>query len=257
MHGFHGPINVSEGTYRANRPTQDFIDAAAAVGYPEIEDLAALDFNNGVQRGLRYISPDGKRQDTAYRYLHPKLKSDKYPNLHVIVDSQVKRVLFENKKACGIEYRPNPKVLPDATFRTVKAKKLVIVSCGALGTPLVLERSGVGSAKILKKVGIEIVADVPGVGENYQDHHLMAYPYHSNLNEDETLDALVSQRVDVMALIKDNAPILGWNAQDIQYKLRPTESEVNALGANFQAAWDKDYKIHPNRPLVLGALLNM
>lgn len=256
MHGFDGPINVSGGTYRGERSTQDFIEAAAVVGYPEFEDLSALDFNNGVQRSMRYISPDGKRQDTAYKYLHPKLQSDKYPNLHVIVDSQVKRVRFENKKASAVEYRPNPKVLPDAAFRTIRARKMVIVSCGALGTPSVLERSGVGNSKILEQAGVEVVADVPGVGEDYQDHHLMVYPYYSNLNEDETLDALISQRVDPMALVKENAAILGWNAQDVNIKLRPTEAEVSALGADFQDAWAKEYESNPNRPLVLGSLVN-
>ena len=257
MHGFDGPIDVSGGTYRANRSTQDFIEAAAAVGYPDIEDLSALDFNNGVQRSMRYISPDGKRQDTAYKYLHPKLQSGKYPNLHVVVDSQVKRVLFENKKASGVEYRPNPKVLPDAAYRTVGARKMVIVSCGALGTPSVLERSGVGNSKILEKAGVEVVADVPGVGENYQDHHLMAYPCYSSLKEDETLDALISGRTDPMELIKENASILGWNAQDVNIKLRPTQSEVAALGANFQDAWEREFEKTLNRPLVLGSLLLM
>jgi choline dehydrogenase-like flavoprotein len=257
VHGFEGPINVSGGTYRADRSEQDFMQAASEVGYPEIDDLSALDFNNGIQRSMRYIAPDGKRQDTAYRYLHTKLQSGKYPNLHVIVDSQVKRILFENRKASGVEYRANPKVVPDAAFRTIKARRMVILSCGALGTPSVLERSGVGNPKMLEKAGVEVVADVHGVGEDYQDHHLLVYPYISSLNEDETLDALISGRTDPVELIEKNASILGWNGMDINIKLRPTQSEVAAQGANFQDAWNKDYENNLNRPLVLGSLLNM
>ncbi|KAF2676462.1 GMC oxidoreductase [Lentithecium fluviatile CBS 122367] len=256
VHGFDGPINISGGTYRAKRSEQDFIQAAGQVGYPEIEDLAALDFNNGVQRALRYIAPDGKRQDTAYGYLHPRLQSGKHPNLHVVVDSQVKRVLFENKKASGVEFRPNPKVHPDTAFRTVQARKMVIVSCGALGTPSVLERSGVGNPEILKKARVEIVADVPGIGANYQDHHLMIYPYLSSLDENETIDALVGGRVDPVELIKEKDPILGWNAMDITCKLRPTDSDVAALGPEFQEAWDEEFKNEPNKPLALGSLVN-
>jgi alcohol oxidase len=218
--------------------------------------LAALDFNNGVQRALRYIAADGKRQDTASKYLHPRLQSGKYPNLHVVVDSQVKRVLFEDKHASGVEYRPNPKVQPDGAFRTVRARKMVILSCGALGTPSVLERSGVGNPEILKKAGLEVVADIPGVGDNYQDHHLLVYPYLSSLNENETIDALVAGRVDPVELIKQNASILGWNAMDITCKLRPTDSEVASLGPKFQEAWDEEYKNDLNKPLALGSLIN-
>jgi alcohol oxidase len=218
--------------------------------------LAALDYNNGVQRALRYIAPVGKRQDTAYRYLHPRLQSGEYPNLHVVVDTQVKRVIFDHKKASGVEFRPNPKVRPDAAFRTVHARKMVIVSCGALGTPSVLERSGVGNPDILAKAGVEVVADVSSVGANYQDHHLLLYPYLSSLQQNETIDALVAGRVDPVELIKQNAPILGWNAMDITCKLRPTDTEVAALGPNFQKAWDEEFKDEPNKPLALGSLIN-
>lgn len=168
----------------------------------------------------------------------------------------MKRVLFENKKASGVEYRPNPKVHPDAAFCTIQARKMVIVSCGALGTPSVLERSGVGNPEILQKAGVDVVAEVPGVGENYQDHHLLVYPYLSSLNENETIDALVSGRMDPVELIKQNAPILGWNAMDIACKLRPTDSEVAALGPKFQEAWDEEFKNDLNKPLALGSLIN-
>jgi alcohol oxidase len=256
VHGYDGPIVVSEGTYRANRSTGDFIQAAGQVGYPEIEDLSALDYNNGVQPALHFIGTDGLRQDTASKYIHSKIRSGKYPGLRILTDTHVKRVIFEGKKASGVEIRPNPKVQPNGTFSTVRARKMVVVSCGALGTPLVLERSGIGNPEILKKAGIEVVSDLPAVGENYQDHHLITYPYYSSLNEDETLDGLVSGRLDATAAIQSNASILGWNAQDVTGKLRPTDAEVSELGAAFQAVWDKEYKENTNKPLLLTALVN-
>ena len=256
VHGFDGPINVSGGTYRATRSEQDFIQAAGQLGYSEIEDLSALDSNNGVQRAMRYVGLDGKRQDTASRYLRPRLESGNCPNLHVVVDSQVKRILFDLKRASGVEYRPNPKFHPDAASRTVRARKMVIVCCGALGTPSVLERSGVGSPEILEKTGIEVVANVPGVGANYQDHHLVVYPYLSSLNEDETVDALISGRLDVGEQIKQNAPILGWNAMDIIYKLRPTDAEAASLGPQFEKVWEEEFKNEPNKPLASGSLIS-
>lgn len=260
VHGYNGPIIVSEGTYRANRSTRDYIQAAGKAGYPEIEDLSALDYNNGVQSALRFIGTDGQRQDTAFRYIHPKIQSGKYPGLNVLVDTQVKRVIFEGtgKRASGVEFRPNPKVQSNGTFSNVRARKMVIVSAGALGTPLILERSGIGNPDILKKAGIEVVvSDLCAVGQNYQDHHLITYPYYTNLNEEETLDALFSGRLDAGDAIQKNASILGWNGQDVTGKLRPTDEEVAKLGPAFQAVWDEDYKNNANKPLLLTALVNL
>jgi alcohol oxidase len=240
-----------------SRSESDYIQAAEKVGYPEIEDLASLDANNGVQRALRYIGTDGKRQDVASRYIHLKIKSGEYPNLHIVVNSQVKRVIFDNnKRASGVEYIPNPKIHPDAALRTIRAKRLVVVSSGALGTPSILERSGLGNPSILKSAGVDVIADLPGIGENYQDHHLMVYPYHCSLDEHETIDALIGGRLDVGKLISENAPILGWNAMDTTCKMRPTDAEVAALGPEFQKMWDEDYKNDLNKPLALGSLIN-
>lgn len=196
------------------------------------------------------------RQDAAFRYIHPKIKSGQYSNLHVVVNSRIERVVFDEKRASGVQYSPNPKIQPNATLRTVRARKLVIVSSGALGTPSVLERSGLGNPEVLEKVGIDVVADLPGVGENYQDHHLMIYPYYTALYESETLDALGDGRLNVSELIEKNAPILGWNAMDTTCKIRPTDEEVAALGPEFQALWDEEYKDDLNKPLALGSLVS-
>ncbi|PVI01509.1 alcohol oxidase [Periconia macrospinosa] len=252
-HGFDGPINISGGTYRSNRSEDDWVQAAKKVGYPEFEDITSLDANNGFQRALRYIGPDGTRQDVASRYLHPKIQSGEYPNLHIVVNSLVKKVVFDNKRACGVEYESKS----NSTIRTIRARKLVVVSSGALGTPSILERSGLGNPEVLKKAGVsEITADLPGVGENYQDHHLVIYPYYSSLSENETLDALGGGRVDVSQLIQEHAPILGWNAMDIACKIRPSDEEVAALGPAFQELWDEEYKNNLNKPLALGSLVS-
>ncbi|KFY25920.1 hypothetical protein V493_04368 [Pseudogymnoascus sp. VKM F-4281 (FW-2241)] len=263
-HGFDGPIHVSNGTYRASRPETDFIDAAQKCGYPEIKDLQNLDANNGVERWLRYVSPDGKRQDTAHTYLHPKLQdSSAYPKLHVLVEAKVIRVVIDDSgRAVGVEYTPNPDFqaaginLTQHPKRTVKARRLVVVSCGACGTPAVLERSGVGNAKVLERAGVPVVVDLPGVGNDYQDHHLVLYPYRTNLAPDETIDGILSGRTDAAELIAKNDKIMGWNSVDISSKLRPTDDEVSALGPEFQAAWDRDFKNAPNKPLMLMGLVS-
>lgn len=93
------------------------MEAAAALGYPEYKDLQNLDNNNGVERYQKYIGPDGSRQDSAHRYLHPKLQSGDYPNLHVLVEKQVIKVLLDDdKRAVGVEYQTNPKFMANPEF---------------------------------------------------------------------------------------------------------------------------------------------
>lgn len=86
---------------------------------------------------------------------------------------------------------------------------------------------------------------------------LMTYPYYCNVSESETLDGLISGRLDVDEAIRENASILGWNAQDVMGKLRPTDTEVAQLGPKFQEIWNKEYKDHTNKPLLLTALVNL
>ncbi|KAM5384628.1 hypothetical protein ACJZ2D_001373 [Fusarium nematophilum] len=261
-HGSSGPVHVSDGTFRSVNSESQFIKAASQVGWPEVTDLQTLDNNNAMERWLRTVSPEGKRQDTATAYLHDKLSGDHYPNLHVLVESKVVRVLLDNdKRAVGVEYTPNPafqlEVGPTQHPRlTVKARKLVVVSCGACGTPSVLERSGLGDAKVLQRAGVPVKVDLPGVGHEYEDHNLILYPYRTNLQPHETIDRLLRNPGQRQELIDKKDKVLGWNAIDISSKLRPTEADVTALGPEFRAAWDRDFKNSPNRPLMLMGLIS-
>lgn len=261
-HGHDGYVNISKGTHVCTRAENAFIEAAAKLGYPEANDLQNLDSNNAIERYYKYIGPNGRRQDAAHRYLHPKLQSDKYPNLHVLVEKQVLRVLFDGKKAVGVEYQTNPKYLANPEFlstaytarRTVRAKKMVVVSAGANGTPGVLERSGVGDPKVLKKAGVPVVEDLPGVGNDYQDHHLSLWAYRTNLTPRECINGFQDGRFDVEKAIREADELLGTNGMDAQGKFRPTEAEVDALGPEFRKAWDKDFKNLPDKPLMIMAL---
>lgn len=261
-HGHDGPIHVSDGGFRGKYAEDEFMKAAQEVGYPEIEDLQTLDNNNGIQRWQRYVSPDGKRQDTAHRYIHPKLEGGKHSNLHVLVESKVVKVIFdENKRAVGVEYTPNPEFqavigLTAHPVLTVKARKLVVVTCGACGTPPVLERSGLGDKSILEKAGISVIEELPGIGKDYQDHQLLLYPYKTSLEPNQTIDGILSGRVDATELVKNNDKMLGWNAVDVAAKIRPTEEDVDTLGPEFRAAWDRDFKNAPNRPLMLCGIVS-
>lgn len=250
----------------------DFLQAASSKGYPEIIDLQDLDSNNGYQRWLRNNSPEGKRQDTAHRYLHPLLaNSAQYPNLHVLVETKVSKVLFsgEGNRATGVEFFPNPEFISTIPApapgvpRRVAARKVVVLSAGACGTPLILERSGIGSFDILAKAGVEnTLVDLPGVGNDYQDHHLANTLYKTSLAEDETPDALYAAQskpdsggVTPQDWIETDNPMRRWNTVDIAAKIRPTEEEVADLGEEFGKAWERDFKRNPNKPLMLSATL--
>lgn len=99
--------------FRGKAIEDDFIAATTQLGYPEVQDLQDLqDLQtvNAVSSLRRFVSPkDGKRQDAAHAYLHPCLQDGDHSNLHVLVESQVTRVIFdEGKRATGVEFRPNP-----------------------------------------------------------------------------------------------------------------------------------------------------
>lgn len=259
-HGHSGPIHVSAGTFRSERSQEGFIAATGKAGQKVVEDAQAFQ-DIGTQRALSYVSPEGARQDTASGYLLPKLKGDKHPNLHILVQHQVVRVLFdETKKAVGVEFQANALFQPEGETATptqsIKAKKLVVLSSGALGTPQILERSGVGNPEILNKVGVDVVADLPGVGEGYQDHPSNLYPYKADLTPEETLDIFTRGELDFGEWIKNGEKRLGWNVLDASCKWRPDEAEVDQLGPEFRAVWNRDFKHQLDRPLAMGAYVN-
>ncbi|KXJ90310.1 GMC oxidoreductase-domain-containing protein [Microdochium bolleyi] len=262
VHGSDGPIVISDGTYRSKKTEDDWLQAAAKVGYPEIRDLQDLSSNNGFQRWLRYVNPQGIRSDAAHGYVHPLLNDGKHPNFYVLVEAKVVRVLFDKgdeKRACGVEYEPNVKFHPltgevPHVKNVVKARKQVVISCGSCSTPTVLERSGLGDAEILKAAGVPLVEHLPGVGADYQDHNLILYAYSTNLDAMDTLDGVLQQRIPPEELA--GHPHLGWNSCDIASKVRPTDEDVDALGPEFRAAWDRDFRDRPDRPIMLIAVLN-
>lgn len=100
-------------------------------------------------------------------------------------------VLSRGNKAVGVEYTNDIISKPDAdqTLVTAKASKLVCVAAGAFGSPTILERSGIGAKKVLEDLGVKVLVDLPGVGENYQDHNVIFVPYLAD-DSAETLDAL-------------------------------------------------------------------
>lgn len=206
------------------------------------------------------MSPiDGRRQDVAPEYLHPRLRDGKHPNLHVLVETQVVRVLFDDdNRATGVEYRPKQSTESSQTgesTRSVAARKLVVLSAGALGTPAILERSEVGDSEVLERANVPVRHILPGVGHDYQDHQLLQWTYRSSIPAEDTFDSVINGTRDLQALLAKNDDILSWNGIDASSKIRPTEPEVDNLGAQFRQVWDQDFRNEPSKPLSLMLLV--
>lgn len=84
----------------------------------------------------------------------------------------------------------------------------------------------------------------------------MLYPYKTSVGPDQTMDGLLTGRLNVAELIPKNDPLLSWNGVDVQCKLRPTDAEIAALGSEFQAAWDKEFKNFPDKPLMIISIVS-
>ena len=108
-------------------------------------------------------------------------------------------MVFEGTKATGVEVITNKIQKPgaDQTPRIITARKLVVVSSGAIGSPIVLQRSGIGSAEKLSKIGVYVVVDLAGVGSNYEDHSSLLPTYHV-ANDTETVDPVMAKEPGVL-----------------------------------------------------------
>ena len=164
--GKDGPLVLERGP--ATSPLfQAFFAAVQEAGYPLTDDV-----NGYRQEGFAPFDRNvhrGRRLSAARAYLHPV---ESRPNLTVQTRAFVTRVLFDGKRAVGVEYRRGR-----GPVRRVHAGE-VVLSGGAINTPQLLQLSGVGNGSELRALGIDVVADLPGVGENLQDH-LEVYIQHA------------------------------------------------------------------------------
>ncbi|WP_227979474.1 GMC family oxidoreductase [Nocardia spumae] len=157
-HGTDGPLHVEQRRF-THELTDAWIAAAAAAGLPRNDD-----FNGAVQEGVgRYqvTHRNGRRWSTADGYLRPI--TDR-PNLTVRTEAHATALRFDGTQAVGVTYRRH------GSEHTVYAEAEILLSGGAINSPQLLMLSGVGPAAHLREFGIDVVADLPGVGENLHDH---------------------------------------------------------------------------------------
>jgi len=161
FHGKGGPLNVSDVT-TTHEVSDAVVEACVEAGIPRNPDVNGAD-----QEGVCYYQltvKNGQRCSAAVAYLHPAMGR---PNLDVQANALTTRVLFDGKKAVGIEY------LQNGERKVAKAAKEVILAGGAINSPQLLQLSGIGPGALLAEHGIPVVADLPGVGENLQDHYVI------------------------------------------------------------------------------------
>lgn len=159
-HGDSGPVSVTTPKAGNNVLYHAMVEAGVQAGYPKTDDL-----NGYQQEGFgpmdRTVTPKGRRASTARGYLD---QAKSRSNLTIVTHALTDRILFSGKKAIGVAY------LRKDEKETAYAKREVLLCAGAIASPQILQRSGVGPSDLLRSLDIPVVHDLPGVGANLQDH---------------------------------------------------------------------------------------
>ncbi len=240
-HGVGGPLKVSD--LRLRRPIADyFIKAATQTGIPLNED-----YNGASQEGVGYFQQTahkGFRWSTAKGFLRPARKR---ANLKVITRAQTTRIKLEGKRAVGVEYASGGRRIE------VRAQREVILSAGAINSPQLLQLSGIGPREVLRKAGVDVVHELPGVGRNLQDHlqiRLVFKTSQRTLN-DEVNSLLKRAWVGLKYLLTRTGPLTLAASQvaiftrsepsverpDIQFHMQPLSADKPGDGAHKFSAF--------------------
>lgn len=188
FHGTTGPLRIEDG--RSTNPlSHQFLEATNNLGYP-----ANPDFNGAQQEGFGYYQLNqkkGSRWNAAMAFLHPVKNRS---NLVVHTQSTVQRILFDRTQATGVQYRRGRQITEAFAAREI------ILAAGAFNSPQLLLQSGVGPGAHLQACGIKVQKDLPGVGQNLQDHLLCGIAYEATHRN--TLDAAEQFPYSLAALWK-------------------------------------------------------
>ncbi len=205
-HGAGGPVHIDTPSDALHPLCTAFIAACAEAGIP-----ATQDFNGAEPEGAGFWQVtirDGVRVSAASAYLRPVMRR---PTLRVMLEAHAQRVTFSGTRATGVEY-----LRAGALERATAGE--VILSAGAIGSPQLLELSGLGNPELLGQFGIPIVAALPAVGEGLQDHVCVVYAY----------------RAKVPSLNEELRPLAGRVKAALRYVLHrdgPLAMSVNQAGA--------------------------
>ncbi|KAF2205054.1 alcohol oxidase p68 [Delitschia confertaspora ATCC 74209] len=257
LHGFEGPIKVSFGNY-TYPIKEDFLRASESQGIPTTDDLQDLVTGHGAEHWLKWINRDtGRRSDSAHGYVHSTRAV--HQNLHLMCNTKVDKVIIEGDRCVGVRVVPTKPLAPgQMQYRTIKARKQVVVSGGTLSSPLILQRSGIGDPEKLRKAGVKPLIDLPGVGLNFQDHYLTfsvyrAKPDVESFDDFVRGDPKVQERVFNQWNTNGTGP-LATNGIEAGVKLRPEEWEMKEMDKwstpDFRSGWESYFKNKPDKPVM-------
>lgn len=260
-HGYSGPLKISYGGL-STQSGEEFLGVAARYDNtrPYIDDPNGLFEVNAYGKWQKFIDVEtGRRSDVPHNYIY----NQNFENLTILTGHLVKRILFENATAVGVEYMPDCRFHGKAedVVHVARAKRLVVVSAGAFGSPALLERSGIGSETLVRSLGITPTVDLPGVGENYQDHIVIFTPYYAD-DSVETLDGILQSKQDELSKWttqwnQNGTGLMATNGIDAGVKLRPSDEELKDIGPGFQQRWKAYFANAPDKPILwtgIGAL---
>jgi choline dehydrogenase len=170
-HGAGGPLGVSNVRLSQNAICDAFIAGCEAAGIKRNDD-----FNGADQEGVGYFqltNRNGRRCSSAVAYLNP---AKSRPNLTIITRAQVEHLILDGKRITGVRYAEH------GAPKTAHARREIILSAGAIGSPQILELSGIGAPAVLKAAGVAVAHELPGVGENLQDHLQIRFIYKTSIS---------------------------------------------------------------------------
>jgi choline dehydrogenase len=244
FHGGDGPLSVSDIGAR-NELIEAFIRGAGQNGVPRTDD-----FNGGQQEGAGYYQLTtwkGWRWSTAKGYLRPARRR---ANLRIETDAQATRLLLADRRAMGVCYRQG------GQDKAAHCRAEVLLSAGAIQSPQLLQLSGIGSSKLLGKFGITPIVDLPGVGENLQDHLQIRLIFESTrpTTNDELNSWIGQARLGLQWLLHRSGPLaVGINQGGCFMRALPAEAKtpdiqfhVATLSADMAGG-----KVHPFSGLTL------
>ena len=233
-HGVGGPLEVGDLPDR-HELCDGFIESAAALGIPRNDD-----FNGERQEGAGYYQATtcrGRRCSAATGYLRP---AEKRPNLKIVVNALATRIVFDGKKAIGVQ----------CDGKTEKADREVILSGGAFNSPQLLQLSGIGPAALLSEHGIPVLHDAP-VGEGLQDHFYVRTFWRCNkpitLNY-EMASFFRQARIGLQYLLKKRGPLTvsaGYAAAFVRTRAELKRPDAQIYFINFSTA-KRGGVLHPH-----------
>ncbi|KAF8419524.1 GMC oxidoreductase-domain-containing protein [Tirmania nivea] len=287
VHGFSGPFAVSQGPdFREQRDpnASELYHAAQKLGYPIGADMQNLRNGFGFSEWPKWIDPiTGHRQDPAHRYIHPNVSEHINNGLTVLCEHKVVRVIIKEGRAMGVEIahttgatRPTEFDLPsqsadskaadintpshaaiDSTLQVIRARSMVVLTAGTVNTSQLLERSGIGSSQILRKANVDCLVDLPGVGENLQDH-ISSGSYFYRFDKDTLMNYNDYLRDDPVAILQADEDFKqgskgphSMNFTGGAGKIRPSEEELQDMGPAFRRLWNEYYLNAPDKPLFI------